>query len=219
MIIGFTGLIGAGKDTVAGMIHTIDPTYEVKSFADRLKDMTSALFGWDREMLQGTSPESRLWREQPDPILSELFQKTITPRNQLQHLGFSMKSVLNPDIWALFLKNEILKKNLKNVLITDVRSSGEINMVRSLGGIIIRIQRGSLPDWFHLAEQFNAESPDANALPDKKGQYASLCDIHPSEWKWIGIDKPNYVIQNDTTLDALNHQVSELFLSVIKKTN
>lgn len=219
MIIGFTGLIGAGKDTVASMIHAIDPTYEIKSFADRLKDMTSALFGWDRMMLQGTTPESRLWREQPDPILSELFQKTITPRNQLQHLGFSMKTVLNPDVWALFLKDEILKKDLKNVLITDVRSSGEINMVRSLGGLIIRIERGILPDWFSLAEQFNVEFPKADDLPDKNGRYAFLCDIHPTEWKWVGIDKPDYVIQNNATLDTLHHRVTELFSTLIKKTN
>lgn len=211
MIIGFTGLIGAGKDTAAGFIHQIDTTYKIKSFADRLKDMTAALFGWDRAALQGDTPESRAWREEKDASLSLLFNKTITPRNQLQHLGFCMKTVLHPDVWALFLKDEIMRKNLKNVLITDVRSRGEIEMIRSLGGLIIRVQRGPLPDWFPVAERFNTLYPAADALPESDSPFAILQKVHPTEWKWAGIDAPDHIFYNDSTLDTFQKQVQTLF--------
>lgn len=214
MIIGFTGLIGAGKDTAAGMIRQMDASYETKSFADRLKDMTAALFGWNRAALQGDTPQSRAWREEKDDALSHLFQRTITPRNQLQHLGFSMKAVLHPDVWALFLKDEIMRKNLKNVLITDVRSRGEIEMVRSLGGLIVRVQRGPLPDWFVTAERFNALYPAADALPEPNSEFAPLLNVHPTEWKWAGIDAPDYILCNDSTLEAFRERVQNLFQTI-----
>ena len=56
MIIGFVGLIGSGKDTCADILVS-EGGYKRVSFATTLKDTVSAVFGWDREMLEGNSSE------------------------------------------------------------------------------------------------------------------------------------------------------------------
>ena len=78
MIIGISGLIGSGKNAVAQSL-TENFGYKQIAFADAVKDSVSSLFGWDREMLEGDTPESREWREQPDEFWSEETDKTITP--------------------------------------------------------------------------------------------------------------------------------------------
>ena len=58
MLIGIVGLIGSGKDTVAKRL--VDKHGFVKdSFAKSLKDAVSAMFNWDRKMLEGDTKESR----------------------------------------------------------------------------------------------------------------------------------------------------------------
>ncbi len=64
ILIGVVGFMGSGKDTVADML--IDRGFIKDSFARTLKDAASVLFGWDRQMLDGTTVESRQWRERPD---------------------------------------------------------------------------------------------------------------------------------------------------------
>ena len=68
MIIGICGLIGSGKGTVADVL--VDQGFKKVSFADRLKDGVSTIFGWDRAMLEGDTDESRQWREQRDDFWS-----------------------------------------------------------------------------------------------------------------------------------------------------
>ena len=65
LIIGICGFQGSGKDTVADyLVNTHD--FRRISFAGTLKDAVSAIFGWDRELLEGRTRESREWREQID---------------------------------------------------------------------------------------------------------------------------------------------------------
>jgi len=84
MIIGICGLIGSGKDTVADYLVN-EHGYRRESFANPLKDAVAAVFGWDREMLEGRSKESRQWREQTDAWWSERLGMNITPRWVMQN--------------------------------------------------------------------------------------------------------------------------------------
>jgi hypothetical protein len=65
-IIGIVGFIGAGKDTAADYLVNFHE-YRRESFAGTLKDAVSAVFGWDRTLLEGRTKEAREWREQVDP--------------------------------------------------------------------------------------------------------------------------------------------------------
>ena len=49
MILGVTGFIGSGKDTVADYLCTFHG-YKRISFAASLKDAIASIFGWDREI-------------------------------------------------------------------------------------------------------------------------------------------------------------------------
>ena len=63
-VIGLVGFIGSGKNTVAETLMVNG--YQKDSFAAPLKDAVAQIFSWDRNMLEGSTTESRQWREQPD---------------------------------------------------------------------------------------------------------------------------------------------------------
>jgi cytidylate kinase len=78
MIIGICGFIGSGKDTIADYLANVRQFRRI-SFAGTLKDAVSAVFGWDRELLEGRTQQSRAWREQPDEWWSQRLGREITP--------------------------------------------------------------------------------------------------------------------------------------------
>ena len=65
MIIGLSGTIGCGKDTVADYLVNIH-RFKREAFANSLKEAMSVIFGWEWALLEGRSKESRIWREQVD---------------------------------------------------------------------------------------------------------------------------------------------------------
>ena len=99
-LIGICGLIGSGKDTIAGTLVGIG--WKRYSMAKPLKDMTAALFNWPRDMVEGDTAESRAWREQRDDWWSERLAREITPRSVLQYMGTEvMRQNFHDDIWAV----------------------------------------------------------------------------------------------------------------------
>ena len=58
LVISLSGFKGSGKDTAALIMQSKMP-FEGLSFAAPLKEALAAMFGWPRELLDGTTPESR----------------------------------------------------------------------------------------------------------------------------------------------------------------
>ena len=197
MIIGVCGLIGSGKDTIADYLVNIHG-YRRDSFAATLKDAVSAVFGWDRDMLEGRSRHSREWREQPDAWWSERLGRTITPRLMLQLWGTEVcRQGFHDDVWIASLENK-LRSAQDDVVISDCRFPNEIDAIRRSGGHVIRVMRGQDPLWFSEARQhLKHHTPLPSGLP------------HASEWAWAGTDFDCY-IDNNGTLDDLYSQVSDL---------
>ena len=81
-LVGLCGFAGSGKSTVAQYLVR-EHGYTRISFAAAVKDITAILFQWDRASLEGTTPETREWRMQPDPFWSERFGEGWTPRKAL----------------------------------------------------------------------------------------------------------------------------------------
>jgi hypothetical protein len=102
MIIAICGLQGSGKDTIGSyLINKYD--FTKLSFAGILKDIVAILFGWDREMLEGATKESRDWREGVDSWWSEKLQiPNLSPRYVLQYFGTDLfRNHFHPDIWVI----------------------------------------------------------------------------------------------------------------------
>ena len=109
-LIGICGPIGSGKDTIAGTLQGIG--WMRYSMAKPLKDMTAILFGWSRDMVEGSTDESRAWREQPDPWWSERLGRTVTPRWALQHIGTEvLRQNFHNEIWVACMERFVTQNN------------------------------------------------------------------------------------------------------------
>lgn len=211
MIVGFVGLIGAGKDTAADYLVNFHG-FRRDSFAGTLKDAVAAVFGWDRVLLEGRTKEAREWREQVDPWWSKrLGMPHLTPRWILQYWGTDVcRKHFHDDIWIASLENK-MSKTKDNIVISDVRFPNEINAIHNAGGTVIRIKRGPEPEWFQDAINANEGRSNMSWLISKT-RLESL-GIHASETSWVGGDI-DAVISNDGTIDelfsAIRSQVSNL---------
>lgn len=206
MIIGICGLIGSGKDTAADFLVNVHQFHR-ESFAASLKDAVSAVFGWDRDMLEGLTKQSRDWREQPDAWWSQRLKQPITPRKILQQWGTEVcRQHFHDDIWIASLENRI-RNSAKDIVISDCRFPNEIAAIRQAGGLIVRVTRGAEPDWYDHAVKYNAG-------PKKIGwaigrHHLEKAGVHASEYSWIGT-KFDAVIDNNQDLEHLYQQITDL---------
>ena len=203
MIIGITGFIGSGKDTVAQMFVGRGAVKD--SFAAPLKDLCSSVFGWDRDMLEGHTVESRDFRETPDLYWTrKLGIDNFTPRLALQLVGTDiMRTHFNQSIWLDSLEYRIRKNSSIDqlVVISDCRFKNELDLIKQLGGTVIHVLRDELPQWYETAVHANKGS-----VPAKHTMETRYSNVHASEWKWVGYDF-DYEIQNTGTLDDLEQKV------------
>jgi hypothetical protein len=198
MIIGICGFQGAGKDTLAEILVK-DHDFIKFSFASATKDVVSILFGWDREMVEGLTVESRLEREKVDEWWSnKLNINNFSPRMALQLIGTDLfRNKFYDEIWVAIVEKKIINNlnNLKkNIVISDCRFPNEINLIKKYNGKMIHIYR-NLPDWYN---------------DYKKGiEREEIKKIHPSETSWIKTIF-DYEIYNNSSLFFLNKKIKNL---------
>ena len=206
-IIGVCGLIGSGKDTIADYLVNIHQ-FRRESFANSLKDAVAAVFGWDREMLEGRSKSSREWRECVDTWWAErLSIPHLTPRWILQYWGTEVcRRAFHDDIWIAAVEHK-LTKSQDDIDISDCRFPNEIAAIKQQNGLVIRVKRGPDPEWYRHAEAVNA-GPRFIGWALSKSKMEDY-KIHPSETSWIGSDF-DHVIDNNTSLDELYSQIDAL---------
>lgn len=219
-IVGFCGLKGSGKNTVSNIIlnelNNSDVCYEV-AFADSVKEVCSSIFGWEFNKLLGDTEESRKWREIPDEFWSKKLGYEFTPRKALQTIGTDLfRDHFNENIWVDSLEariNELygpenINKNV-NVFfnITDVRFKNEIDFIRENNGIIIEIKR-EVPSWYDVAKRYN--NNNAENIPEE------LLGVHPSEYSYIGVANPDFVIDNSGSLKETKEKVKEIIPQIKK---
>ena len=184
MLIGLVGLIGSGKDTVADFLVK-DHGFKRDSFARSLKDAVSAIFGWDRQLLEGATQESRMWRERIDPYWSNKMNRTITPRYVLQYWGTEiMRGCFHDNIW---IDSFISRYDGGKIVISDTRFINEISTIRQLKGKVVLVRRGAIPTQAEMQEK----------------------SVHQSEWDWIG-QQFDDEIDNSGNLAELKIQVDKM---------
>ena len=170
-LIGISGRIGSGKDTVGTIIQYLqeedewnnfsdfvcDPAFgewEIRKFADKLKDIVCMLIGCTREQLEDTTfkntPMNSNWDDS---------HGINTPRELLQILGTNCgRDMIHPNIWvnSLFVDykplDDTLRSSMGNVIdysacpypnwiITDLRFPNELDAIKKRNGITIRVNR------------------------------------------------------------------------------
>ena len=137
MLIGFSGKKGSGKSYFAD--YLVNNKLFIKlSFASPLKEITKILFNLSDEDVK-------------DPIKKELINPKFnaSPRELMQWLGtdimreeFNKKFNYSGSIWIDSVKDKIktLLEDNKDVVIDDVRFQNEVDMIHSLGGIVINLR-------------------------------------------------------------------------------
>jgi hypothetical protein len=205
MIIGICGFIGSGKDTAADYLVGFHG-FRRDSFAGTLKDAVSAVFGWDRELIEGRTPEARAWREQVDTWwANRLDMPHLTPRWILQHWGTEVcRQHFHDDIWIAALQARLARRS-DHTVISDVRFPNEIKAIKEQGGRIVWIQRGQLPSWHIMAAKANRGDVVAQTKLNELG-------IHASETSWVGTDFDS-ILDNNGSIESLYTQLKSLVQS------
>lgn len=153
MIVGISGYIGSGKDTVAKIIQYLDvqrvygskvkfedfiatqeSSWKVKKFAGKLKQIATLLTGIPVENFE-----------------DQEFKKTemgaawgMSVREFLQKLGTEgLRDGLHKNVWvnALMSDYKVGKDGYPNWIISDTRFPNEAAAIKDAGGIVIRVNR------------------------------------------------------------------------------
>ena len=127
-IIGISGKIGSGKDTLADLLIKHDPQFEKKSYAYKLKKTGAFLTGTD-EKLWFTQEGKNTFLPKWDMTIGIFQQKLGTE---------AIRDGLHSKAWILSLFGD-LKSDSKWV-ITDMRFKNEAYAVKERGGFLIRIE-------------------------------------------------------------------------------
>lgn len=208
------------KDTISS------DNWQIKMFAEKLKQIVCLLIGCTMEQLEDEQFKSKELTEEwikykyysADQPRVEM---KITPRLLLQLLGTECgRDIIHPNIWVNSLMADYKSKLSSNHpvddldweprfiypnwIITDMRFPNELKAVEDRDGITIRVNR----NWF------KSELPNGGTLTVQRGILTGhedeiLGKEHPSETA-LDNAKFDYTINNDGTLEDLINKVREI---------
>ena len=134
MIIGLSGKMGSGKDTVADIICKLWPhvPFERRGFADKVKEVYSLLTG-------RPYPATRIQK------LEWLPEYGMSCRQMLQKIGTDcIRYNLHQDVWVMaLLRDYDLAKSVW--IIADVRFDNEVRALAGLNAYLFEVDRPSNP--------------------------------------------------------------------------
>jgi hypothetical protein len=157
-LIGISGKIGSGKDTVAAIIQELYPQYQVKKFAGKLKDIASILTGIPVEKFEDQEfKKTDLGKEwsyvYPDQYYDdgESVMVCMSVRQLLQKLGTdALRDNLHENVWVNALMADFTKDS--NWIVTDTRFTNEAETIQKNGGILLRVERSTCNLGTHPSE-------------------------------------------------------------------
>lgn len=160
---GVTGRKFHGKDTTAGVF--VANGYVQMRFADPIKEMLRAYYRLFK--LSDEEIEARIegpLKETPCPYLAGR-----TPRYAMQTLGTEWgRQMMAPDFWIQALVRRTALE--KDVVVSDVRFINEAQVIRRMGGKVVKVVNPDLEDNEFSAHPSEREidtiEPDAVILND-----------------------------------------------------
>ena len=101
-----------------------------------------------------------------------------------------------------------------NIVIDDCRFINEMESIRKYNGILIKVTRGELPEWYNTAldevrylKTYGYETGFESMMAIK------YPDVHISEWGWID-EKFDYDIENNGTVEELNNKIDNIIKNI-----
>lgn len=154
-VIGLIGAAGSGKTAVRNILCMNIGALKPYSFASPLKSMVRVLIERALPNKWHTSPADYL--NSPELKNAPLpFLLNETPRRLMQTLGTDWgRDVVHPDLWVAlaaqsverFLSSTFAGKSPgPKIVFDDVRFQNEADMIRTFGGVIIRVERPNNPN-------------------------------------------------------------------------
>lgn len=164
ILIGICGLKGGGKSEVAKRLTAAIGADRIR-FAGPLKDMLRAI-GLTEDHIEGHLKEA------PCDLLCGK-----TPRHAMLTLGTEWgRDMIGHSLWAQVWQARALKSlgEGRSVIAEDLRFQNENEVLRLLGGIVIRVTRPGLMAGDHVSEQFARTAP-ADIFIHNNGDLEDLC--------------------------------------------
>ncbi len=189
MIIGVVGKIAAGKTTIARF-------FEEKGFcrvscSDPLIDLLTH------------NVSSYSW-------IPELPEKVEPTRDRLIEFGKYLKDRYGEDVLIRLAVDK--KRDCRNIVIDGVRSEGEINTVKRLGGRVIYVEASPETRFRRLVKRKASKDRTIKSFNDFKTMDDAEERLYrTSELKGMA----DYVIMNEGTLEELKKKVEGIITEVV----
>lgn len=140
MLIVTSGKARSGKDTFAKlladeMFNQKKGSYIMMAYATLLKNKVQEDFDLTYDQLWGDQKEVKL-EQYPKPDDDGYF----TPREILQQYGQFFRTI-DPNYWIDALLDTIKRGGYENIIVTDARHKNEIDAIKDIGGIHIKVVR------------------------------------------------------------------------------
>lgn len=203
MIYAIAGSKGHGKDTFANTIRSFNAHFEVKHFADLVKEQSMEVFGLTRGQVYDEVLKDK---PLPRPIDMDCYLGSMrlvsgldlqaadcvanTPREVLQYYGTEYVRRAAPNYWV---DTTLQPLTHGDYLIPDCRFPNEVEGTRAIGGYLIRVERLDLPPNRDMHESERAIlhiRPDiligklsANmALQDRVAKLLAAGNVQEAKW-------------------------------------
>lgn len=136
-VIGISGKKGAGKTTVGEEVARILGAARV-DLADEIKEICARHFSATTEQLYGTESQK-----------NERLPCGLTARQVMQRVGKAFREI-DPNAWLRPFMQEV-RENREElddvpVVVCDVRYPNEVDAIRNMGGVVIRLTRAPFAD-------------------------------------------------------------------------
>src|SRR3989344_3584813 len=184
-IISLTGNMGVGKDTMAD--YMVEKYGYVKiSMADPMKRIAKEIYEFSDEQLWGPSQA----RNQDDTRYPRADGTFLSARIVAQLLGNELSRLSYPETWIVYMKRVVAKiqagyfysekegafqvngkkSEYTGIIISSCRFQNEIEAVKGMGGIAVRLVRPALPvaGFLTTGLQNHITETEQLSIPDRK---------------------------------------------------
>jgi len=184
MIVGIGGRKRSGKDEVAAVLER-RYGFGRFAFSDALIDVCHILFGTPTREERAARPDlgTALFRLPAGPRGGSC--PMMSARAIWQWFGTEVMRARWPDIWILALRRgiagafwmtprEISRSTSHHVVVTGVRFENEAAWIKSVGGLLWRVDRPGLPDDAHASEHGLSDWTDWDEVIQNDGTLSEL---------------------------------------------